>query len=164
MAEQQPGIPLADGLSLLLDNTNKEHPERYGTIIGGPAPLPLNKVRALALFRILLSSLMQIAGDELQNDSLLQQVDLIQTVHDSLEWFDDWSDAELEDRQMLKEALEQYHFAYDYREALATLVDKWEEMLRFQYDRLESIASKIDVDLEELSEEDEDDLEEEIIE
>ena len=74
MAEQQPGIPLADGLSLLLDNTNKEHPERYATIIGGPAPLPLNRAQALALFRLLLYSLTQIAGEEMQSDSLLQQV------------------------------------------------------------------------------------------
>lgn len=153
--EQQPtGIPLADGLSCTLDTT-KEHPERYATIIGGPAPLSLNRVQALALFRILLYSLGQIAGNELQSDSLLLQIDLIQTVHDALEWLSDWSDADLEDRQTLKEALEQYHFAYDYREELVTLLNEWEETLRLQYDRLESAASKIDVDLEELADEDE---------
>jgi len=76
MVEQRTGIPLADGLSCTLDTT-KEHPERYATIIGGAAPLPLNKVQALALFRIMLSHIAQIAGDELHNDGLLQQVDLI---------------------------------------------------------------------------------------
>jgi hypothetical protein len=108
MGEQQMGIPLADGLSCTLDAT-REHPERFATVIGGAAPLSLNKVQALALFRILLYSLGQIAGDELQSDSLLQQIDLIQTVHDALEWLSDWSDADLEDRQTLKEALEQYY-------------------------------------------------------
>jgi hypothetical protein len=154
MGEQQTGIPLAEGLSCTLDAT-REHPERFATIIGGAAPLSLSKVQALALFRILLYSLGQIAGNELQSDSLLQQIDLIQTVHDALEWLSDWSDADLEDRQTLKEALEQYHFAYDYREELVTLLNEWEETLRLQYDRLESAASKIDVDLEELGDEDE---------
>ena len=163
MGEQQTGIPLADGLSCTLDAT-REHPERFATIIGGAAPLSLNKVQALALFRILLYSLGQIAGNELQSDSLLQRIDLIQTVHDALEWLSNWSDADLEDRQTLREALEQYHFAYDYREELVTLLDEWEETLRLQYDRLESVASKIDVDLEELADEDEDELEDEATE
>jgi hypothetical protein len=158
MGEQQTGIPLAEGLSCTLDAT-REHPERFATIIGGAAPLSLNKAQALALFRILLYSLGQMAGNELQSDSLLQEIDLIQTVHDALEWLSDWSDADLEDRQTLKEALEQYHFAYDYREELVTLLNEWEETLRLQYDRLESAASKIDVDLEELADEDEDELE-----
>jgi hypothetical protein len=114
MGEQQTGIPLADGLSCTLDAT-REHPERFATIIGGAAPLSLNKVQALALFRILLYSLGQIAGNELQSDSLLQQIDLIQ-------------------------------------------------MLRLQYDRIEGAASKIDVDLEELADEDEDELEDEATE
>ncbi len=76
MGEQRTGILLADGLSCTLDAT-KEHPERYTTIIGGAAPLPLTKVQALALFRIMLSHLAQLAGDDLHNDTLLQQVDLI---------------------------------------------------------------------------------------
>jgi hypothetical protein len=161
MGEQQTGIPLAEGLSCTLDAT-REHPECFATIIGGAAPLSLSKVQALALFRILLYSLGQIAGNELQSDSLLQQIDLIQTVHDALEWVSDWSDADLEDRQTLKEALEQYYFAYDYREELVKLLNEWEAELQLQYDRLESAASKIDVDLEELA--DEDDLEEEATE
>jgi len=54
MAEQQLGIPLADGLSCTLDAT-KEHPERYATIIGGAAPLSLNKIQALALYHALIN-------------------------------------------------------------------------------------------------------------
>jgi len=154
MGEQQTGIPLADGLSCTLDAT-REYPERFATIIGGAAPLSLNKIQALALFRILLYSLGQIAGNELQSDSLLLQIDLIQTIHDALEGLSDWSDADLEDRQTLKEALEQYYFAYDYREELVKLLNEWEAELQLQYDRLESAASKIDVDLEELADEDE---------
>jgi hypothetical protein len=69
MGEHRTGTPLADGLSYTLDAT-KEHPERSATIIGGTAPLPLNKVQALALFRIMLSHLAQIAGDELHNERL----------------------------------------------------------------------------------------------
>jgi hypothetical protein len=163
MGEQRTGIPLADGLSCTLDTT-KEHPERYATIIGGVAPLPLNKVQALALFRIMLSHIAQIAGDELHNDGLLQQVDLIQVFHSSIDWLGGWSDTDLEDRQMFKEALEQYDLAYDIQEELMTQVREWETTLRLQYDRIESTASKIDVDLEELRDEEEDELEDETTE
>jgi len=160
MAEQRTGIPLADGLSCTLDAT-KEHPERYATIIGGAAPLPLNKVQSLALFRIMLSHLAQIAGDELHNETLLEQVDLLQLLNFSMDLLSDWSDQDLEDRQVLKEALEQYYFAYDFREELAVQMAAWETALRLQYDRIESAASRIDVDLEELRDEEEDDLEDE---
>jgi ribonuclease HI len=160
MEEHQTGIPLADGLSCTLDAT-KEHPERYATIIGGAAPLPLNKAQALALFRIMLSHLAQLAGDDLDNDTLLQQVDLIQLLAFSMELLDDWSDTDLEDRHTLREALEQYDFAYDFHETLMRAMRAWEEALRLHYDRIESAASNIDVDLEELREEDEDELEDE---
>ena len=115
MAEQPTGVPLADGLFWTLDGT-KEHPERYMTILGGPAPLSLNKVQALALFRIMLSHLGQLAGEELQRDRLLKYVDFAQLFDFSMELLEDASDASLEDRQNLKEALEQYYFAYDFRQ------------------------------------------------
>ncbi|HYU73319.1 MAG TPA: hypothetical protein VEL31_11625 [Ktedonobacteraceae bacterium] len=160
MAEQRTGIPLADGLSCTLDAT-KEHPERYATILGGAAPLSLNKVQALALFRIMLSHLAQIAGDELHNETLLEQVDLIQLLNFSMDLLGGWSDHDLQDRQVLKEALEQYDLAYDFQAELAIQVAEWETALRREYDRIESAASKIDVDLEELADEEEDDLEDE---
>ncbi len=156
MGEQRTGIPLADGLSCTLDAT-KEHPERYATIIGGAAPVSLNKVQALALFRIMLTHLAQLAGDDLHTDSLLYQVDLVQVFHFCVECLSDESDTALEDRQTLREALEQYDIAADIQEEMLTLVRGWEETLNFQYDRIESAASKIDVDLEELREEEEED-------
>lgn len=157
MGEQPTGVPLADGLRWTLDGT-QEHPERYMTIIGDAGRLSLNKVQALALFRIMLSHLAQIAGDELHEDRLLKYVDLVQLFDFSMELLEDASDTGLEDRQTLKEALEQYYFAYDFRKELLTWLEKGEEMLRLQYDRLESAASNIDVDLEELADEDEDEL------
>ena len=154
MAEQHIGVPLADGLRWTLDST-QEHPERYMTIIGDAVQLSLNKVQALALFRILLSHLAQLAADELHHKRLLKYVDLLQLFDFSMELLEDASDADLEDRQTLKETLEQYYFAYDFREELLIWLEKGEETLRLQYDRLESAASKIDVDLEELADEDE---------
>ena len=160
MGEQRMGIPLADGLSCTLDAT-KDHPERYATIIGGAAPLSLNKVQALALFRIMLSHLARLAGDDLYNDTLLQQVDLIQLLAFSMELLGDLSDTDLKDRQTLREALEQYDFAYDFHETLMRAMGAWEEALRLQYDRIESAASTIDVDLEDLRDEEEDEPEDE---
>ena len=163
MAEQHRGVPLADGLRWTLDST-QEHPERYMTIIGDAVQLSLNKVQALALFRIMLSHLAQLAGDGLHHDRLLKYVDLVQLFDFSVELLEDASDADLEDRQTLKEALEQYYFAYDFCQELLAWLEKGEEVLQFQYDRLESAASKIDVDLEELGDEDEDELEDEATE
>lgn len=160
MGEQHTGVPLADGLRWTLDGT-QEHPERYMTIIGDAVRLSLNKVQALALFRIMLSHLAQLAGDELHHDRLLKYVDLVQLFDFSVELLEDASDADLEDRQTLKEALEQYYFAYDFRQELLAWLEKGEEVLQLQYDRLESAASKIDVDLEALWEEDEDGEEDE---
>jgi hypothetical protein len=77
--------------------------------------------------------------------------------HFCVECLSDESDTALEDRQTLREALEQYDIAADIQEEMLTLVRGWEETLNFQYDRIESAASKIDVDLEELREEEEED-------
>jgi len=62
---------------------------------------------------------------------------------------------------VLKEALEQYDLAYDFQEELMTQMREWETALRLQYDRIESAASRIEVDLETLADEEEDDLEDE---
>ncbi len=111
MAEQQTGIALAESLSCTLDTT-KEHPERYATILGSEKPLPLSKIQALALFKLMLGHLGQIAGDELRTDGLLEQVNLVEAFHSSLEWLTEWSQKQLEDPNLLKEALEQYHFTF----------------------------------------------------
>ncbi|HYU72384.1 MAG TPA: hypothetical protein VEL31_06860 [Ktedonobacteraceae bacterium] len=95
------------------------------------------------------------------NESLLEQVDLIQLLNFSMDLLGGWSDQDLEDRQVLKEALEQYSLAYDMQAELAIQVAAWETTLRREYDRMESAASNIDVDLEELADEEEDDLEDE---
>jgi hypothetical protein len=88
----------------------------------------------------------------------------IQLLAFSMELLDDWSDTDLEDRQTLREALEQYDFAYDFHETLMRAMGALEEALRLHYDRIESAASKIDVDLEELREEEEDEPEDEATE
>lgn len=84
-----------------------------------------------------------------------QYVDLVHLFDFSMELLEGASDAELEDRQNLKEALEQYYFADDFRTELLTWLEKGEELLRVQYDRLESAADALDEDLEALWEEDE---------
>jgi hypothetical protein len=55
-------------------------------------------------------------------------------------------------------------FAYDFHDTLMRAMGAWEEALRLHYDRIESAASKIDVDLEELSDEEEDEREDETTE
>ena len=155
MAEQRTGIPLAEGLSCTLDAT-KEHPERYATILGGEKPLPLSKVQALALFRVMLSHLQQLAGDELQNESELVQVNLVQAFHSSIDWLSGWSQTELEDPHLLTQAYEQYQHTSALQEEMLEAVNGWQTTLEQEYSKLEDAAEELGMALDELGDEEED--------
>ena len=158
MAEQRQGMPLANGLSCTLD-ASKEHPERYITILGGEKPLPLDKTQALALFKLMLSHLGQIAGDELRKDDLLEQVNLVQAFHHSIDWLASWSQKGLEDPEFLNEAHEHYHHTYTLQEEMLDAVNEWQTILEQAYSKLEDAAEELGVDLDELDELDEDEEE-----
>jgi len=149
MTEQKTDIPLAEGLSYTLDAT-EEHPERYATILGGEKPLPLSKVQALALFRVMLSHLQQLAGDELQNDSELEQVNLVQAFHRSIDWLSSWSQAELEDPELLTQAHEHYQHTYALQEEMLDAVNDWQTTLEQEYSKLEDAAEEVGMALDEL--------------
>ncbi|HEY4387863.1 MAG TPA: hypothetical protein VGN34_25720 [Ktedonobacteraceae bacterium] len=152
MAEQRTGISLAEGLSCTLDAT-KEHPERYATILGGEKPLPLSKVQALALFRVMLSHLQQLVTGDLQNESLLAQVNLVQAFHSSIDWFSGWSQTELEDPDLLTQAHEQYQHTYALQEKMLEAVNGWQTTLEQEYSKLEDAAEELGMALDELGDE-----------
>lgn len=154
MTESRAGVTLAEGLSCTLDST-KEHPERYITIWGGEKPLPLSKIQALALFKLMLSHLGQIAGEELDKESLLEQVNLVQAFHSSIDWLEGWSQTELAEQELLKEAHEQYQYTFRLQEEMMDAVRGWEALLERQFDRLEEAAEELDMTLDELDELDE---------
>lgn len=157
MAEQRTAIALAEGLSCTLDST-KEHPERYATILGGEKPLPLSKIQALALFKLLLSSLGQIASEELYKESLLEQVNLVQAFHSAIDWLEGWSQTELAEPELLKEAHEQYQHTFALQEEMMDAVQGWETLLERQFDKLEEAAEELDMTLDELDELDDEQL------
>src|SRR5260370_38251221 len=107
MGDQRTDIPLAEGLSCTLDAT-KEHPERYATILGGEKPLPLSKVQALALFRVMLSHLQQLAGDELLHESEFVQVNRVQAFLSSIDWLSGCPQTDWEDHDSSPKWQEQY--------------------------------------------------------
>ena len=152
MGEQRTGIPLAEGLSCTLDAT-KEHPERYATILGGEKPLPLSKVQALALFRVMLSHLQQLAGDELLHESELVQVNLVQAFHSSIDWLSGWSQTELEDPDLLTQAYEQYQYTSALQEEMLEAVNGWQTALEREYSKLEEAAEESGLVLDELGDE-----------
>ncbi len=152
MGEQRTGIPLAEGLSCTLDAT-KEHPERYATILGGEKPLPLSKVQALALFRVMLSHLQQLAGDELLHESELVQVNLVQAFHSSIDWLSGWSQTELEDPDLLTQAYEQYQYTSALQEEMLEAVNGWQTALEREYSKLEEAAEELGLVLDELGDE-----------
>jgi hypothetical protein len=157
MTEPRTGIPLAEGLSCTLDST-QEHPERFLTILGGEKPLPLSKVQALALCKLMLSSLGQIVGEEMFNDPLLSQVNLVQAFHGSIEWLEERSQTELEKEESFKEAYEQYQHTLDLQEEMMDAVEGWEVLLERQLGKLEEAAEELGISLDELEEQDEDEL------
>ena len=152
MGEQRTGIPLAEGLSCTLDAT-KEHPERYVTILGGEKPLSLSKVQALALFRMMLSHLQQLAGDELLHESELVQVNLVQAFHSSIDWLSGWSQTELEDPDLLTQAYEQYQYTSALQEEMLEAVNGWQTTLEQEYSKLEEAAEELGLALDELGDE-----------
>ncbi len=152
MGEQRTGIPLAEGLSCTLDAT-KEHPERYATILGSEKPLPLSKVQALALFRVMLSHLQQLAGDELLHESELVQVNLVQAFHSSIDWLSSWSQTELEDPDLLTQAYEQYQYTSALQEEMLEAVNGWQTALEREYSKLEEAAEESGLVLDELGDE-----------
>jgi len=152
MGEQRTGIPLAEGLSCTLDAT-KEHPERYATILGGEKPLPLSKVQALALFRVMLSHLQQLSGDELLHESELEQVNLVQAFHSSIDWLSGWSQTELEDPDLLTQAYEQYQYTSALQEEMLEAVNGWQTALEREYSKLEEAAEELGLVLDELGDE-----------
>jgi hypothetical protein len=160
MAEQRTDIPLAEGLSCTLDAT-KEHPERYATILGGEQPLPLSKVQALALFRVMLSHLGQLVGDEQQHESELVQVNLVQAFHRSIEWFSGRSQTELEDPDLLTQAHEQYQHTYALQEKMLDAVNDWQTALEQEYSKLEDAAEELGITLDELGNEEDENEEDE---
>ncbi len=152
MGEQRTDIPLAEGLSCTLDAT-KEHPERYATILGGEKPLPLSKVQALALFRVMLSHLQQLAGDELLHESELVQVNLVQAFHSSIDWLSGWSQTELEDPDLFTQAYEQYQYTSALQEEMLEAVNGWQTALEREYSKLEEAAEELGLVLDELGDE-----------
>lgn len=152
MGEQRTGISLAEGLSCTLDAT-KEHPERYATILSGEKPLPLSKVQALALFRVMLSHLQQLAGDELLHESELVQVNLVQAFHSSIDWLSGWSQTELEDPDLLTQAYEQYQYTSALQEEMLEAVNGWQTALEREYSKLEEAAEELGLVLDELGDE-----------
>lgn len=152
-------ISLAEGLSCTLDST-KEHPVRYITLLNGEQSLSLDKVQALALFRLMLSHLGQIAGPELHKEGLLEQIGLVQAFHNSIAWLANWEQDELEEPELLTEAHEQYQHTYALQEEMLDVVNGWQITLERTYGKLEDAAETLGVALEDLGEVEEGDEEE----
>lgn len=163
MAKPHTNIPLAEGLSCTLDAT-KKHPERYLTILGGEKPLPLSKVQALALFKLMLGQLDQIGGSNLTKESVLSQVNLVQAFHRSLAWLERRSQIELEEEDALLEAHERYQHTLDLQEEMLDAVEGWETLLEGQRDKLEAAAEELGVTLDELEGQENDELNEDELE
>lgn len=154
MAEQRPEISLTNGLFCTFDTT-KEHPARWLTILGGEKPLALDKTQALALFKLLLGHLEQIAGAEARTDPLLEEVNLVQAFYRSIGWLAGRSEHELAHPDLLFEAHERYQHAYELQEEMLDAVNGWQSTLEEEYSRLEDAAEEVGVALDDLEDDEE---------
>jgi hypothetical protein len=107
----------------------------------------------LALFRVMLSHLQQLVTGDLQNESLLAQVNLVQAFHSSIDWFSGWSQTELEDPDLLTQAHEQYQHTYALQEKMLEAVNGWQTTLEQEYSKLEDAAEELGMALDELGDE-----------
>ncbi len=104
----------------------------------------------------MLSHLGQIAGPELHNEDLLEQVNMVQAFHSSIDWFSGWGQSDLEEAELLSEAHDQYQHAYGLQEEMLEAVNGWQVTLEDEYGKLEDAAESFGVDLDELGELDDD--------
>lgn len=102
-----PSRPLADGITYQPAITEEDYISlsHADDVLH---PFTLKKQQALALFRMMLDDLPRIAGTEFQNDHALFEIDLLRRFHHAMEWLTRWSQRDLAESELLKEAHEQY--------------------------------------------------------
>ena len=150
-----PSRPLADGITSQRAS-NEEDSISLSHSDGLLHPFTLKKQQALALFRLMLDDLPRIAGPEFQDDRTLFEVDLLRRFHRSVEWLTHWSQSDLAEPELLKEAHEQYQHAYELQEEMLDVVNGWQITLEQEYSKLEDAAEELDLPLDELGEEEND--------
>lgn len=151
-----PSRPLADGITY----QRASNEEDYISLSHSDDvlhPFTLKKQQALALFRLMLDDLPGIAGQEFQADHTLLEIDVLRRFHHSVEWLTRWSQRDLAEPEVLKEAHEQYQHAYELQEEMLDVVNGWQITLEQEYSKLEDAAEELDLPLEELGEEENDD-------
>jgi hypothetical protein len=158
MAQNDSGTPLGDGLFCHLE-MSAEQSNRSLTVSGSGEPLHLNQQQTLALFRLLLGHLGQIARVELHQDSELYEVNLVGAFHRALDWLNSWSPAHLDETDSLQQAHEQYQRTYDLQDEMLNHVNAWELALEHQYSKLEDAAEELGMSFDELDEDFEDEQE-----
>ena len=151
-----PSRPLADGITYQQAITEEDyislcHSEDLRH------PFTLKKQQALALFRLMLDDLPRIAGQEFQNDHTLLEIDVLRRFHHAVEWLTHWSQRDLAEPELLKEAHEQYQHSYELQEEMLDVVNGWQITLEQEYSKLEDAAEELDLPLDELGEEENDD-------
>lgn len=151
-----PSRPLADGITY----QRAINEEDYISLSHSDDllhPFTLKKQQALALFRIMLDDLPGIAGQEFHADRTLFEIALLRRFHNSVDWLTHWSQSDLAEPELLKEAHEQYQHSYELQEEMLDVVNGWQITLEQEYSKLEDAAEELDLPLDELGEEENDD-------
>lgn len=151
-----PSRPLADGITY----QRAINEEDYISLSHSDDlfhPFTLKKQQALALFRIMLDDLSGIAGQEFRADRTLFEIALLRRFHNSVDWLTHWSQSDLAEPELLKEAHEQYQHSYELQEEMLDVVNGWQITLEQEYSKLEDAAEELDLPLDELGEEENDD-------
>jgi hypothetical protein len=152
MVQKERNTPLGDGLFCHLEMSAEQSDDRSLTLSGSGEPLRLTQQQALALFRVLLSHLGQIAEVQLHQESELYEVNLVSAFHRSLEWLNNWSLVPLEETDSLQQAHEQYQHTYDLQDEMLNHVNAWELALERQYSKLEDSAAELGTSFDDLDE------------
>jgi len=77
-------------------------------------------------------------------------VSLVQAFHRSIDWLSHWSQAELEDPELLTQAHEHYQHTYGLQEEMLDAVNDWQTTLEQEYSKLEDAAEEVGMALDEL--------------
>ncbi len=153
MTEQLPLYPLGNDLFYELEIPTHEHPMRYIILVAGEVRIPLDKTQALALFRVMINPLGEIASEEMDKEHLLEDLNRVAHFHSAMKWLESLSGSNLATPKAIKDATAFYHNTYDLYEQMEHRLHEWDADLSEIYQRLDAAAALLGIGIDDEDEE-----------
>lgn len=150
------GTILGDDLYYKLE-LSAEQPEHFLVLCKHSNLIHLGRQQALAIFRVMLDHLPQMAGNEMNTCNELDEIDTLHRFRRSINWLDSLFSSTRIEPELLQKAYEQHQHAYGLQEEMLGMVKGWEMALELLYDKLDHAAQEVHIILGEVDEDEDED-------